>query len=92
MSLAPFFPTPQSSELGCGHPMGPLLLADYVGLDTTLSILRNWRAAHPSEAAFFVPPLLEALVKEGRLGRKNGKGFYNWVGDKSGAPLDLPAA
>ena len=77
-------------RLGAGHPMGPLTLADYVGLDTLLSILRNWRAAHPSEPAFAVPPLLEALVREGRLGRKSGAGFYAWSGDKPGEPLALP--
>jgi 3-hydroxyacyl-CoA dehydrogenase len=72
--------------------MGPLTLADYVGLDTTLSILRNWRAAHPNEAAFFVPPLLERLVTAGRLGRKSGAGFYEWKGNTPGAPLPLPPA
>ena len=39
-------------KLGCGHPMGPLQLADYVGLDTTLFILRNWTAKYPGEPAF----------------------------------------
>ena len=39
-------------RLGCGHPMGPLHLADYVGLDTTLFILRNWTQKYPGEAAF----------------------------------------
>jgi len=77
-------------RLGAGHPMGPLTLADYVGLDTLLAILRNWRAAHPAEPAFSVPPLLEALVKEGRLGRKSGAGFYAWSGDKPGEPIALP--
>lgn len=77
-------------KLGCGHPMGPLQLADYVGHDTTLAILRNWRAAHPGEPAFTVPPLLEKLVAAGRLGRKTGKGFYAWDGTKVGAPLELP--
>jgi 3-hydroxyacyl-CoA dehydrogenase len=70
--------------------MGPLQLADYVGLDTCLFILKNWRAQHPNEAAFFVPPLLEKLVAQGRFGRKSGRGFYNWVGDKMGESIPLP--
>ena len=39
-------------KLGCGHPMGPLQLADYVGLDTTLFILKNWTSKYPAEPAF----------------------------------------
>jgi 3-hydroxyacyl-CoA dehydrogenase len=79
-------------KLGCGHPMGPLTLADYVGLDTTLFILRNWTKQFPQEANFRVPALLEKLVAAGRLGRKSGVkgGFYSWEGNKVGAPLSLP--
>ena len=56
-------------------------LADYVGLDTTCSILKNWTSLYPGEPAFFVPSLLEAKVKEGKLGRKSGEGFYRWKGN-----------
>lgn len=137
-------------KLGAGHPMGPVLLADYVGLDTTKAILAGWvrearlrasersraRAAlglmrsvfaaimypgglrldtctrvwcmrcaplaalaprrmprfvsqvskYPNEPAFFVPKCLEAKVAAGHLGRKTGRGFYLWDGDK---PLGL---
>lgn len=71
-----------SMQLGTGHPMGPLMLADYVGLDTTYNILTGWKQAHPNDPAFFVPQCLEAMVKRGELGRKTGKGFYVWDGDK----------
>lgn len=69
-------------QLGCGHPMGPLTLTDYVGLDTTLFILQGWKERYPDEPAFEVPAILEKLVAEGKLGRKTGEGFYKWDGDK----------
>jgi 3-hydroxyacyl-CoA dehydrogenase len=69
-------------ELGCGHPMGPIKLLDYVGLDTTLSILEGWHRRFPNEPAFKPAELLKKMVKEGRLGRKSGRGFYEWEGDK----------
>jgi 3-hydroxyacyl-CoA dehydrogenase len=69
-------------KLGCGYPMGPFELTDYVGLDTTLSILQGWVKRYPNEPAFQIPKLLEAKVKEGKLGRKSGEGFYQWQGDK----------
>ncbi len=69
-------------KLGCGFPMGPFELTDYVGLDTTLSILQGWVKRYPNEPAFRIPALLEQKVKEGKLGRKTGQGFYTWQGDK----------
>ncbi|MFT7668954.1 MAG: 3-hydroxyacyl-CoA dehydrogenase [Planctomycetota bacterium] len=69
-------------QLGCGHPMGPLTLTDYVGLDTTLSILQGWKERYPDNPAFEVPAILEKMVAEGKLGRKTGEGFYKWDGDK----------
>ena len=69
-------------QLGCGYPMGPLTLTDYVGLDTTLFILQGWKERYPDEPAFEVPALLERMVAEGKLGRKSGEGFYKWDGDK----------
>lgn len=68
-------------KLGAGHPMGPFTLADYVGLDTTLSILKNWKGEYPEEPAFIVPKSLEKMVAEGKLGRKSGRGFYEWKGN-----------
>lgn len=69
-------------KLGCGHPMGPIELTDYVGLDTTLAILEGWVKAHPGEPAFAIPAVLKKKVAEGKLGRKTGEGFYKWQGDK----------
>jgi 3-hydroxyacyl-CoA dehydrogenase len=69
-------------QFGCGHPMGPITLTDYVGLDTTLSILEGWCERYPDEPAFQVPAILREKVKAGKLGRKSGEGFYKWEGDK----------
>jgi 3-hydroxyacyl-CoA dehydrogenase len=69
-------------QYGCGHPMGPITLTDYVGLDTTLSILEGWVRRYPKEPAFAIPRVLVEHVKAGRLGRKSGQGFYRWEGDK----------
>lgn len=69
-------------QLGCGHPMGPLTLTDYVGLDTTLFILQGWVERYPDEPAFAIPKILEEKVAQGKLGRKTGEGFYKWEGDK----------
>ena len=69
-------------KLGTGHPMGPIQLADYVGLDTMESILKGWCADYPDDPAFFVPASLQAKVAEGKFGRKSGEGYYKWDGDK----------
>jgi len=69
-------------QLGCGYPMGPLTLTDYVGLDTTLSILEGWTERYPDEPAFAIPESLRQKVAEGKLGRKTGEGYYAWEGDK----------
>lgn len=69
-------------QYGCGYPMGPLTLTDYVGLDTTLAILEGWVKSYPNEPAFVIPAILRQKVKEGKLGRKSGEGFYKWDGDK----------
>jgi len=76
-----------SMQLGAGHPMGPITLADYVGLDTCLNILKGWKEDYPNEPSFVIPKCLESKVKAGHLGRKSGKGFYNWNGDKVGDPV-----
>lgn len=76
-----------SMQLGAGHPMGPLHLADYVGLDVCYNVLKGWQAAYPSEASFVIPQCLAEKVKKGDLGRKTGRGFYNWEGDKVLQPV-----
>jgi len=74
-------------KLGCGHPMGPLHLADYIGLDTCYYIVKGWMEKYPNEKDFFIPNCLEEMVQEGDLGRKTGKGFYYWDGEKRGGPV-----
>ncbi len=69
-------------KLGCGFPMGPIELTDYVGLDTTLFIVQGWVDRFPNQSDFRIPKLLEQKVAEGKLGRKSGEGFYKWEGDK----------
>jgi 3-hydroxyacyl-CoA dehydrogenase len=69
-------------QLGCGYPMGPFTLLDYVGLDTTLSILEGWHTLEPGNPLFAIPKLLTEKVKAGKLGRKTGEGFFKWDGDK----------
>jgi 3-hydroxyacyl-CoA dehydrogenase len=77
-----------SMQLGASHPMGPLHLTDYIGLDTALSIVQGWVTKYPNEPTFIVPQCLKAKVAAGELGRKTGKGFYHWDGDKRGDPVD----
>ena len=64
-------------KLGCGYPMGPFTLLDFVGLDTTYSIA-NIMFDEFREPAYAPPPLLKRMVLAGRLGRKSGKGFYEY--------------
>jgi len=69
-------------KLGCGYPMGPFTLTDYVGLDTTLFILEGWHARFPDDPLFAPPKILKDKVAAGKLGRKTGEGFFDWQGDK----------
>jgi len=64
-------------ELGYNHPMGPLKLTDHVGLDIRLNIAEYLHHELGSET-FRPPDLLRRMVKEGKLGKKSGEGFYNW--------------
>jgi 3-hydroxybutyryl-CoA dehydrogenase len=64
-------------ELGCGVPMGPLKLLDFVGLDTTVYIMDVLHAEWP-EPKYEAPALLRKMVAEGRMGKKAGKGFYDY--------------
>ena len=62
-------------EMGCAHPMGPLKLADLIGLDTVVSVADSMYAEF-KEPLYAAPPLLQRMVEAGRLGRKSGAGFY----------------
>jgi 3-hydroxybutyryl-CoA dehydrogenase len=64
-------------KLGCGYPMGPFTLLDFVGLDTTYYIA-NIMFEEFREPAYAPPPLLKRMVLAGRLGRKSGRGFYRY--------------
>ena len=64
-------------RLGMSHPMGPLTLADFIGLDTCLAIMK---VLHKdlNDDKYRPCPLLEEMVKDGKLGKKSGAGFYNY--------------
>lgn len=65
-------------KLGCGHPMGPLALLDFVGLDTAYSIANiMFEGFHQPQ--YEPPPLLKRMVMAGDLGRKSGRGFYEYA-------------
>ena len=66
-------------HLGLNHPMGPLTLLDFVGLDTALMIA-NSMFDETKDVRFAAPPLLRRMVAAGYFGRKNGKGFYEYQG------------
>src|SRR5690606_18202702 len=77
----------QAMVLGCGHPMGPFTLCDFVGLDTTYRIAEIMYDEY-RESRYAPPPLLRRLVALGRHGRKSGKGFYDYSGEE---PVALDA-
>jgi len=72
--------------LGCGYPMGPFVLCDFVGIDTLYRISEIMFDEYREER-YAPPPLLKRIVAMGRFGRKTGKGFYDWSGD---TPVPLP--
>jgi len=67
----------KAMQLGCGYPMGPFTLLDFVGLDTTYYIA-NIMFEEFREPVYAPPPLLKRMVIAGRLGRKSGRGFYTY--------------
>jgi 3-hydroxybutyryl-CoA dehydrogenase len=64
-------------KLGCGHPMGPLTLCDFVGLDVLYAVCDSLYEEF-KEPAYAPPPLMKRMVASGRLGRKAGRGFYDY--------------
>jgi 3-hydroxybutyryl-CoA dehydrogenase len=74
-------------QLGCGHPMGPLTLLDFIGLDTAVRIAEIMFDEY-REPRFAPPPLLRRMVVAGLHGRKSGRGFYDYSLDPP-APIAL---
>ncbi len=77
-----------SMKLGCGHPMGPLTLLDFVGLDTTYYIA-NIMFEEFKEKRFAPPALLKRMVLAGWNGRKSGRGFYDYADPKNPKAVNL---
>jgi len=69
---------------GCAHPMGPLSLADLIGLDTTHAVADSMYAEF-KEPLYAPPPLLLRMVEAGLLGRKSGRGFFSYDGSRAAA-------
>jgi len=78
----------KSMKLGCGHPMGPLTLLDFVGLDTTYYIAHVMFDEF-KERRFAPPPLLKRMVLAGWNGRKAGRGFYDYADPQNPKPVQL---
>ncbi len=77
----------RAMALGAAHPMGPLALADFIGLDVVLAIARTLHG-ELSDVRYRAPSLLRRLVLAGHLGKKSGLGIYDWRGD---VPAPNPA-
>jgi 3-hydroxybutyryl-CoA dehydrogenase len=70
----------EGMKLGCGHPMGPLTLADFIGLDVLYAIGDSLYEEF-KQTEYAPPPLMKRMVASGRIGRKAGRGFYNYRRD-----------
>ena len=64
-------------KLGCGHPMGPLTVCDLIGLDNLYAVCNSLYDEY-KRTEYATPPLLKRMVASGRLGRKSGRGFYDY--------------
>jgi 3-hydroxybutyryl-CoA dehydrogenase len=67
----------QGMKLGCGHPMGPLTLCDFIGLDVLYSVCESLYEEFKRDE-YAPPPLMKRMVVSGHLGRKTGRGFYEY--------------
>ncbi|HEV3056059.1 MAG TPA: 3-hydroxybutyryl-CoA dehydrogenase [Solirubrobacteraceae bacterium] len=65
-------------KLGCGHPMGPLVLCDFIGLDVLYAVCDSLYEEFKRDE-YAPPPLMKRMVASGRLGRKSGRGFYEYA-------------
>jgi 3-hydroxybutyryl-CoA dehydrogenase len=74
----------EGMKLGCGHPMGPLTLADFIGLDVLYAIGDSLYEEF-KQTEYAPPPLIKRMVASGRIGRKAGRGFYEYRRDRAGA-------
>jgi 3-hydroxybutyryl-CoA dehydrogenase len=74
-------------KLGCGHPMGPLTLCDFIGLDVLYAVCNSLYEEFKRDE-YAPPPLMKRMVASGRLGRKTNRGFYDYVAEPAavGAP------
>jgi 3-hydroxybutyryl-CoA dehydrogenase len=72
-------------KLGCGHPMGPLMLADFIGLDVLCKGATTMFNEY-KDRRYAPPPLLIQMIRMGYIGRKTGKGFYDWSDPKNPVP------
>ena len=77
----------RAMQLGCGHPMGPLGLLDFIGLDTVVRIADIMFEAY-GDNRYAAPPLLRRMTQEGLHGKKSGKGFYDYSVDPP-VPVEL---
>jgi 3-hydroxybutyryl-CoA dehydrogenase len=71
----------EGMRLGCGHPMGPLSLCDFIGLDVLYAVCDSLYEEF-KRAEFAPPPLMKRMVALGHLGRKTGRGFYEYAGER----------
>ena len=74
----------EGMKLGCGHPMGPLTLADFIGLDVLYAIGDSLYEEF-KQTEYAPPPLLKRMVASGRIGRKSGRGIYEYSGNREPA-------
>jgi 3-hydroxybutyryl-CoA dehydrogenase len=79
----------RAMQLGCGHPMGPLSLLDFIGLDTVVRIADIMLDAYQDQR-YETPPLLRGMVAQGNHGKKSGRGFYDYSTDPP-VPSELGA-